>query len=191
MLNKLKTILFGYSNFNEQQLEQIIKCFKPVSVKRNEIILQEGEICSKFYFVYSGCIRIYFISKEGHEKTRQVILDDNLGTALTSFISRQPSFEFIDAQENTELLVISYKDFYTLVTDMPEWKGFYQQILEIAYLHQSRKIEALMTLNAKQRYQKLLNGNPLLVQRLSNRVLASFLDIREETLSRVKSEIRF
>jgi len=189
--DKLKTILTTYSNFNEQQLEQIIKCFKPVFVKRNEILLHEGEICSKFYFVYSGCIRIYFIDKEGYEKTRQVILDDNIGTALTSFITQQPSFEFIDAQENTELLAISHKDFYTLIAEMEEWKGFYQQILEKAYLLQSRKIEALMTLNAKQRYQKLLKGNPLLIQRLSNRVLASFLDIREETLSRIKSEIRF
>jgi hypothetical protein len=60
--------------------------------------------------------------------------------------------------------------------------------LEHAYLNQSRKIEALMTLNAKQRYQKLLKGNPTLIQRLSNKTLASFLHMREETLSRIKSK---
>jgi CRP-like cAMP-binding protein len=191
LLNKLKSILSAYSDFSEKQLEQISTYFRPVSVKRNEILLREGEICSHFYFVCSGCIRIYFINKEGYEKTRQVILDNHIGTALTSFITQQPSFEFIDAQENTELLIISYKDFHTLVSEMAEWKEFYQQILEATYLLQSRKVEALMTLNAKQRYQKLLKGNPLLIQRLSNRVLASFLDMREETLSRIKSEIRF
>jgi CRP-like cAMP-binding protein len=191
MINKLKSILASYSTFSEQHLHHILSCFKPGSVKRNEILLHADEICDEFYFVCSGCLRIYFIDKEGYEKTRQVILDDSLGTALTSFITQKPSFEFIDAQENSELLAISHSDFYRLLTELVEWKTVYQQILEAAYLQQSRKVEALMTLNAKQRYQKLLKGNPVLIQRLSNRVLASFLDMREETLSRIKSEIRF
>jgi CRP-like cAMP-binding protein len=191
MLNKLKSVLASYSTFSEQQLHQIVSCFKPVSVQRNEIILRAGEICEQLYFVYKGCLRIYFINKEGFEKTRQVILEDNLGSALTSFITQKPSIEFIDAQENSELLAVSHKDFYNLLVEIVEWKALYQQILEMAYVQQSRKVEALMTLNAKQRYEKLLKGNPVLIQRLSNRVLASFLDMREETLSRIKSEIRF
>jgi CRP-like cAMP-binding protein len=191
MLNNPNSVFASYATFSEQQLNQIHSCFKPLSVKRNEILLRAGEVCGAFYFVSSGCLRIYFINKEGAEKTRQVILDGDFGSALSSFITQKPGFEFIDAQENTELLSISHKDFYKILAEIPEWKIVYQQILEKAYLQQSRKIEALMTLNAKQRYQKLLNGNPVLIQRLSNRVLASFLDMREETLSRIKSEIRF
>jgi CRP-like cAMP-binding protein len=191
MLDTLKSVLASYSTFNEQRLQQVLSCFKPVSVKRNEIILRAGEICEQFYFVHSGCLRIYFIDKEGYEKTRQVILENQLGTALTSFITRKASFEFIDAHENTELLAISHSDFYKVLAEIGEWKAVYEQILEMAYVQQSRKVEALMTLNAKQRYQKLLKGNPVLIQRLSNRVLASFLDMREETLIRIKSEIRF
>jgi CRP-like cAMP-binding protein len=191
MLDKLRSILAQYSTFSDQHLHKVVSCFKPRSVARNEMVLRGGEVCESLYFVDSGCLRIYFINKEGHEKTKQVLLEHNLGTALTSFISQQPSVEFIDAQENTELLAITHKDFYKLLAEIPQWEAVYQKILETAYLHQSRKIEALMTLNAKQRYLKLLKGNPTLIQRLSNRVLASFLDMREETLSRIKSEIRF
>src|SRR5689334_20996498 len=129
MHNKLKSVLATYSTFSDEQLHRILSCFKPISVKRNEILLRAGDICEKFYFVYSGCLSIYFINKEGHEKTRQVILDNNLGTALTSFITQKPGFEFIDAQENTELLAISYKDFYQLLAEIAEWKTVYQQIL--------------------------------------------------------------
>jgi len=71
---------------------------------------------------------------------------------------------------------------------MDNWKIFYQRILEMAYSFQNRKIEQLVTLTAKQRYDNVLQENPALLQRFSNRVLASFLDIREETLSRIKSQ---
>ena len=71
---------------------------------------------------------------------------------------------------------------------MDSWKIFYQRILEMAYSFQNRKIEQLVTLTAKQRYDNVLEENPILIQRLSNRVLASYLGIREETLSRLKSK---
>jgi len=58
----------------------------------------------------------------------------------------------------------------------------------MAYSFQNRKIEQLVTLTAKQRYNIVLKENPVLIQRLSNRILASYLDIREETLSRLKSK---
>ena len=188
MTEKLKHFLKSQADFDEQQLDKIVAHFRPKSIKRNNILLKEGEVCKEFYFIHTGCIRIYFVDREGFEKTRSVLLDGDIGTALTSFISQKPSIEFIDALENTELLTISHKDFYQLNNEMAPWKEFYQKFMEMAYLNQSRKIEALMTLNAKQRFQKLLKGNPVLIQRLSNKVLASFLDMREETLSRIKSK---
>ena len=71
---------------------------------------------------------------------------------------------------------------------MNNWKIFYQKILEMAYSFQNRKIEQIVTLTAKQRYDNILKENPILIQRLSNKMLASYLDIREETLSRLKSK---
>jgi len=115
------------------------------------------------------------------------MLDNHIGTALTSFISQKSSIEFIEALDDTELLAINHADFYRFNKEMDSWKNFYQRILEMAYSFQNRKIEQLVTLTAKQRYDNVLKENPLLIQRLSNRVLASYLDIREETLSRLKS----
>jgi CRP-like cAMP-binding protein len=186
--DKLKILLRAITDFDEAQLDKIVFCFKPKSIKRNSIILHEGEICKEFYFIHKGCIRTYFIDKNGHEKTRYVMLDCSIGTALTSFISQKPSFEFIEALEDSELLVISHQDFYRLNNEIDNWKIFYQRILEMAYSFQNRKIEALVTLTAKERYDQLLKENPAFIQRLSNKVLASYLDVREETLSRLKSK---
>lgn len=188
MTEKFKYVLSSLADFDETELDKIVNCFKPLSVKKNSLLLNEGNICKDFYYIHTGCIRTFFIDKNGHEKTRYIMLDHHIGTALTSFISQKPSIEFIETIEHTELLSISYADFYRLNKEIDNWKVFYQRILEMAYAFQNRKIEQLVTLTAKQRYDYVLKENPALIQRLSNRALASYLDIREETLSRLKSK---
>ena len=187
MTDKLKIFLRNFIPFNEPELELIVSFFKPTLVKKNDILLQEGNVSREFYYVHTGAIRTFYIDKKGFEKTRYVILDNEIGTTLYSFISQKPSIEFIEALDDTTLLAISYDDFYRLLKEIENWKYFYQKILEKAYSFQNRKIETLVTLTAKQRYEQLLVENPILVQRLSNKVLASYLDMREETLSRLKS----
>lgn len=184
---QLKKVLKSLTDFSEQELGQIVNCFKSKSVRKNEVLLLEGNVCNDFYYVVQGCIRIYFIDKNGNEKTRYIMPDYHIGTALTSFISREPSVEFIEALEDTELLSIRHADFYRLNKNLDGWKMFYQRILEMAYSFQNKKIEHLVTLTAKQRYNLVLKETPNLIQRVSNKVLASYLDIREETLSRLKS----
>lgn len=188
MIEKLEILLKHLVNFNEIQLKEITKCFKPKILNKNTILLSEGEICKEFYFVHKGCIRTYFLTKNGQEKTRLVMPDCSIGTALTSFISQKPSFEFIETTEDTELLFINHLEFYDLVKRNTQWNEFYLNILEMAYSFQNNKIAELVTLSAKQRYEKLIKENPILIQKLSNKILATYLDIREETLSRLKSK---
>lgn len=188
MDENLQKLLLHIIKFNNSELEKITDCFKPKSVTKGEILLHEGQICKEFYYVDKGCIRTYFIDKEGEEKTRYVMTDFTIGTALTSFATQKPSTEFIDAQQDTQLLTISHFDFFKLNEQFDNWKLFYQKILEMAYAFQNRRIESLVTLTAKQRYDEIITNNPILIQKLSNKALASFLDIKPETLSRLKSK---
>ena len=188
MKEKLKYYLQTNTEINDKQLDKIVMCFKRKTVKKNTILLSAGEICNEFYFVHTGCIRTYYITEQGHEKTRYVAFDGSVATALFSFISQKSSFEFVDALENSELYTINHTDFYQLMKDIPQWEKFYRTLLEMAYLYQNKKIENRVTLSAKQRYDKLLAEFPMHVQRLSNRILASYLDITQETLSRLKSK---
>ncbi|MCD8556026.1 MAG: cyclic nucleotide-binding domain-containing protein [Bacteroides graminisolvens] len=190
MIDNLKIVLKQFADFDEDELNKITDCFKNKTVQKNTVLLKEGIVCNEFYFIHTGCVRIFFIDKNGYEKTRYIMLDSdmNLGTALTSFISQNPSIEYIEALDDTVLLAINHSDFYRLNTEMPNWRTFYQRILEMAYSFQSKRVEHLVTLTAKQRYDNVLKENPFLIQRLSNRILASYLDIREETLSRLKSK---
>jgi CRP-like cAMP-binding protein len=184
----LKAVLNSISTFSEEELEQIAACFKPKIAVKGEYLLSQGETCNEFYFVKKGCIRTYFVDQNGNEKTRYIMPENYIGTALTSFVSQTPSFEWIDALSDSELLGISYDDFYRLNNELENWKTFYQRILEMAYSFQTRKIEAIVTLSAQQRFEQTMNQNPSLFQLVSNKVLASYLDMSPETLSRLKSK---
>ncbi|MGB4930604.1 MAG: Crp/Fnr family transcriptional regulator [Chitinophagales bacterium] len=188
MEQKLIQLLRYVYDFDEQNLQTLLPYFKPVSVKKNDVLLQQGAICKNFYFVIDGCIRTYFISKEGYEKTRYIMLAPSMGTALTSFINQQPTAEILDALEDSSMFAIDYSDFNNLVSTMPQWAQFYQRILEMAYTFQNKKIESLVTLSAKQRYQQLMHENPAIIQTVSNKIVASYLDMAQETLSRLKSK---
>jgi len=170
------------------KLDEIVSHYKPLTVKKNTILLSQDETCKKLYFVNSGCIRTYYITEHGHEKTRFIAFNGMIATSLSSFISQQPSFEFVDTLENSELLYISHSDFYKLVYEIPEREKLYLKLLESAYRYQNKKIEELVTLSAGERYAVLMKEHPMYIRRLSNKILASYLDVTQETLSRLKSK---
>jgi CRP-like cAMP-binding protein len=188
MNEQLKSYVNLNTSISGDKLNEIVRHFKPLTVKKSTILLLQGEICNKLYFVNTGCIRTYYITKQGTEKSRFIAFKGMIATALNSFISQQPSFEFVDALENSELLYISHSAFYMLVNEIPEWGKFYLKLLEFAYLYQNKKIEELVTLSAGERYTNLMKEHPAYIQRLSNKILASYLDITQETLSRLKSK---
>jgi CRP-like cAMP-binding protein len=191
MYPDLRIALQMFSDCDERELDCIEQHFTPKQVKKNQILVREGSICKTFYYVRKGCLRTYFTDKNGRDKTRYIMADHHLGTALSSFITQRPSLEFLEAIEHSELLTISHDSFYELNNKLNGWKQFYQKILEMAYTFQNRKIEALTTLTAQQRYNQLMLEHPALSHRVTNKVLASYLDIREETLSRLKSGVKY
>ncbi len=187
MTGNLASVLKMFAPFADDELKVIGNHFKLKTVLKNEILLREGSVCKHFYFIHIGGIRTFFTDMNGHEKTRYIMLKNHLGTALTSFTAQKPSVECIEAFEVTELSAIHHTDFYRLINEMENFSKFYQRILEMAYAFQNRKIEQRVRLTAKQRYDQIMQESPELIQQVSNRILASYLDIREETLSRLKS----
>jgi len=183
----LKRYIQNTIEIGPNQLDNVVKLFKSKTVKRGTLLLSAGDVCKELYFVNHGCIRTYYLSREGKEHTRYFAFDGIVGTALSSFINQSPSFEFVEAIENSELLCISRVDFYRLVDEITEWAGFYCKMLEFAYSYQNKRIESLVTLTAKERYDDIMKNHPEYIQRLPNHVLASYLDMSQETLSRLKN----
>ncbi len=187
-MSELEALIQSKLQLENDDLNTILSCFKLVQVKKNEQLLQSGTVADKIYFIKKGCLRLYY-STEDHITTRFMAFESTFLTSIVSFISREPSTEYIEAVENSELLAISYDDFFRLRNTIPQWDKMYIYILEYGLTVITSKLSSLLTQNAAERYRNLLKNNSELIQRLSNANLASYLNISPETLSRIKSQI--
>lgn len=174
---------------NDEDLEVILPHFKPMTLKKNETITVLGKPAKRMYFVNKGCLRVYFLKPGGGEVTRRFAFENTFSVSLISFISGEPLNEYTKAIENTELLYISRNDFYHLVEIIPAWGKFYRNFLEFAYINNTKRLQSFATRDAAERYRLLLKESPHFVQRLSNKLVANYLNISQETLSRLKSKI--
>jgi CRP-like cAMP-binding protein len=173
----------------DEQLQIILSHFKPLTLKKNEVINTMGQPARRMYFVNKGCLRVYFLKVDGGEVTRRFAFEDTFSTSLTSFISGEPLTEFTTAIETTELLYIPRDDFYRLLDVIPAWEKFYRYYLEFAYVNNTKRLQSFATQDAAERYELLLKENPHYVLRLSNKLVANYLSISPEALSRLKSKI--
>lgn len=171
-----------------EELDLILSYFVKASLDKNEVLLAEGEVNSKIIFVCKGCLRIYFNQEDGQEATRYLAFENQFATALVSFISRQPSLEYIQALEPSEVLYITYENFSHLLQIIPMWERFYRQYLEKAYVTNTNRLMSFTTMDASTRYKELLQQNARVVERLPNRLVASYLNMSQETLSRIKAK---
>jgi CRP-like cAMP-binding protein len=175
-----------YSFPSEETL--LLSKFKRVNVKKNALLLNAGEVSKYVHFICKGCLRTYFIDRKGEEKTRYIAFENKFVSAFASFITQAPSAEYVQALEDSELLRIKQADFYKLVDTNPIFANLYRQSLEQAQVFSTWRIETMISMTAKERYENLLQRMPQVVLRLSNKHVASFLGITQESLSRLKKK---
>lgn len=173
---------------SDPDLETVLSYFKPQKFKKNEILVNPGEKPQRIYFVVSGCLRIFFLTEGGAEATRHFAFENQFATALVSFITGEISKEYVQAVEDTEVYFIWQSDFYELLKIIPQWEKLYRHYLEYAYVTNTNRLMSFITLDATERYRQLLAQNPGVVMRMPNKMVASYLNISQETLSRLKSK---
>jgi CRP-like cAMP-binding protein len=166
----------------------LLSKFKRVHVKKNSLLLTSGEVCQYVYFICNGCLRTYFVDRKGEEKTRYIAFENKFVSAFASFITQAPSAECVQALEDSELLRIRQADFYKLVDTDTIFSTLYRQSLEQAQVFATWRIETMISMTAKERYENLLERMPQVISRLSNKHVASFLGITQESLSRLKQK---
>ena len=189
MYDQLKKYFRDRTEIGEQTLDEICEHFKPVKAKRNQMLLMQGDICKYYYFVNKGCLRLFTINKDGIEGTRYFAFEGNFGTALPSLIEQTPAFEFIQTIEKSDLLVISRDSFYFLVDTVPQFQFIYRQILEISFISAQKRIYGFQGLDGLEKVKWVMQYNPKLLTRVSNKLAASFLGLTPSTLSRLKSRL--
>jgi len=189
MYRLLEEYLRKHADVSDEEIAAFCIRLKSRKAKRGEILLEAGDVCRYVYFVNKGCLRVYLMDSMGRESTRMLIPEGWFGTAFPSFILQEPSPAFIQSIEASEILYLTYQEFRSLSEVFPGWEKLYISNLEHDYIASIRRIESLITMNAKERYALLMEDNPGLIQRLPSKIIADYLGISQETLSRLKSKI--
>lgn len=158
------------------------------STERNEILVPAGSVARHLYFVIKGYLRVFLTDHNGVESTRFLIFEGSMGTAFPSFILKEPSAAAVQSPEPSELLMLSYENRELLCKNVPGWETMERLVLEREYIHSIQRIESLITKDSKERYNLLMQSNPEMIKRLPSRIIADYLGISPETLSRLKSK---
>lgn len=189
MYSLLEKFILSKSDISPEKLEKITSFFIPVTTNRNEILLQYDQVCKYYYFINKGCIRLFTTTKDGADSSRFFAFEGNFATALPSFIDQKPAQEYLQTIEKSELLCITRRDFYYLVKTVPEFAKIYTEILELGFIIAQKRIYGFQGFDALDKVKWLIEYQPQLLLRVSNKMVASYLGISPSTLSRIKSKL--
>lgn len=170
--------------------EDICKTFLvPKKVRKRQYILHEGEICKYSSFVEKGTLRSYTIDDKGHEHIIQFAIEGWWISDMYSFLTGEPSVYNIDVLEDAELLLLSRSSEEEMLQKVPKFERYMRLLVQGAYIAMQRRVVLSLSQTAEEKYTNLTNTYPDIIQRVPQHMIASYLGVTPETLSRIRKQI--
>lgn len=180
--------LSEFLEFNEEEGKAFESILKFKKLKKGEHLLTEGEYCNFGLFVQKGCIRHYYLN-DGVEATGNFFFENGWYADFESFLYGKPSKLNIEALEDCELYLAYKDDFDKLVHQYPVFNNFLREMMERTIKGLTGKGMSMTLLNPEERYLALIKYRPKVVERVSLKYIASYLGVKPESLSRIRSRI--
>lgn len=168
--------------------EIILSAFTTVHVKKKEYLLRAGEICDFEAYVIKGCFKEYCLDEKGDEHIIHFSIEDWWLADLESYNYDKPSTLFIQALEDSEILIIKKERKEALYDQVPSLEKIYRRMTQQECVALQRRIVNKLSMNASDEYEDFCTRYPSLVQRLTNIQIASYLGISQEFLSKIRSK---
>jgi CRP-like cAMP-binding protein len=170
----------------QERLAEFISIGKEKSIRSGEYFIKEGETPSKIAFVFNGLFRYVYFNGKGDEFTKALIPEHSFISSYSAMVLGNPSFFSIEALENSRLLEISWSDFILLQERDIFWVKFLLKFIEKGYIAKEKRERELLILDAEARFKNFLAEFPGMTQRIKLGIIASYLGIQPETLSRIR-----
>ncbi|NOS94269.1 MAG: Crp/Fnr family transcriptional regulator [Cyclobacteriaceae bacterium] len=167
--------------------DRLAKIARLQKVKKGKFLHKPGTVCHFTYFINSGIVRIYY-KKSSKEITDNFSAEGEWITSVYSFMTNVPDRCYIQALEDSELIAIDLQQLEQCFMDFPEMERFGRMLISKYFLEQSERIISFRFHSASEKYQYFLRVGKNKIQRVPLGMLASFLGITQETLSRVRAE---
>jgi CRP-like cAMP-binding protein len=189
MLEKFQSYLKERLSITDEQAIEATSCLKSKSFKKGTVLLTPGDLRSDNYFINDGLLRYFSIDEKGKEHIIQFAPENWMISDRNSSVFNEPSIFFIDAIENTEALIVPSNFFADIQKLLPHILELNILMLHNSIRFMQKRINMLLSATAEERYLDFIKLYPNLTLRVPQWMIASYLGITPESLSRVRKDL--
>jgi len=191
-MDKFKPLL-DYINrivdLTEEEERTLTSLISSRKLLKGQYFLQQGDVCKYSGFVISGCTKTFYVDDEGQEHVVMFSVEDWWTSDMGSYITQKPADFNVQCLENTELIQFSYENQQQMMQEIPKLERFFRIIVQRALVASQKRIVRSMSMSAKDRYLFFRNEYPKMEQRIPQYLIASYLGITKEFLSKIESQL--
>ncbi|HCY82245.1 MAG TPA: hypothetical protein DHV22_11925 [Xanthomarina gelatinilytica] len=187
-----KPLLDYIKKYTDLTPEEEILLLSKINIRtylKNQYIVQQGDVCKSINFIITGCTKTFYMNTEGQEHIIMFSIEDWWTSDLGSFITQKPADFNVQCIENTQLIQFSYDNLEELYREIPKFERLFRKIVERAFVASQKRIIRNFSLDAKERYKIFKTTYPKIDQRVPQYMIASYLGITKEFLSKIKSQL--
>jgi CRP-like cAMP-binding protein len=174
------------SPISQSEMDLFLGKWKAAEYPKNHLLLTAGQVSDHFFFLEKGAIRIFYY-KAGKEITEWLVVDRGFFFSITSFFQRIPSRLIIQTLEPSTVWAIHHDALMDLCNYHLGIARVWRELLTRSLIYSQVRMDAIQFESAEQRYQKLVQARPEIVQRVPLGYIASYLGVTQETLSRIRA----
>lgn len=171
---------------SEDDKHLLMAHFKPKKLRKRQYFLQEGDVCKYIGFIVKGSARTFTVDDKGHEHILKLSLENWWLADFESFYKLTPSRFNIEALENLEVLQSTNAQIEEFLKDIPAFSAMANVISQNNTIATQKRMQTTMSYTAEERYEDLISNYPQFLQRFPQNMIASYLGLSPETLSRLK-----
>jgi CRP-like cAMP-binding protein len=157
-------------------------------LRKRQYLLQEGDVWKYYAFVCKGCLRTYRTDEKGQEHIMQFSIENWWAGDLESLRSGLPAKSAIEALEDAEVLLFTKENFDIMQQRIPAFKTMVEDILARSFIVHQNRIHAAISYTAEEKYTNFTNSYPQIFNRVPLHMIASYLGVTAETLSRIRKQ---
>ena len=176
------------AGLNDEELKIVRNVTIERKLRKHQYLLQEGDVSNYNSFVAKGCMRLYRIGKDGTEHILKFAIENWWISDYESYNSGLPAKGNIDAIEDSELLLIKKQDFDVLVNTIIKFQQFIERLETRSFDASQNRIMSNISETAEEKYINFIKSYPQMSNRVPLHMIASFLGVSRETLSRVRQQ---
>lgn len=189
MIQDFQTYLRDQAGVREEHLEALQDLIFTKTYEKGEVLLEKGQICRHVFFVEEGLLRMYNISNEGKEHIIQFAPEGWFVSERNSICFNEPSEYFIDACERTTVALLNQEFVEKASHISSQFRTYNERILQNHIRQLQKRINMLIGTTAEERYLDFIKLYPNLILRVPQWMIASYLGITPESLSRVRKNL--